>query len=201
MADSEQIHYEELEQQVSHLLANRRRVDLQGNGRPSAVLVPLFWQQGTVHLLLNRRTCKVEHHKGEISFPGGARDDSDTSLAHTMLRETQEELGIASEHIRILGTLDDTITLVSNFVITPFVGIIPFPYPFHIETREIQELLYIPLAFFSERRDYWHGSFRYQSQDVPCHFYRWQPDCIVWGATARIIHGLCELVATSRVGV
>ncbi len=194
MANLTEVSQEQWTQRLTKLLSQHTRFDAQGHGRASAVLVPIFWQESTPYLLLSKRTCQVEHHKGEISFPGGAKDAEDPSLLHTMWREAQEEIGIGQADITLLGMLDDSITLVSNFVITPFVGVVPFPYSFRVAASEIEELLHIPLAFFSEHQDYWEGSFTYESQNVPSHFYRWQQKNIVWGATARIINNLCEIL-------
>jgi 8-oxo-dGTP pyrophosphatase MutT (NUDIX family) len=184
-------------QKIVNVLSEHERSALQGQGKPSAVLVPLFWKEGKYQILLTKRTQQVEHHKGEISFPGGAQDAEDASLLHTVLREAEEEIGLASPDAQILGMLDDTITLVSDFVITPFVGWIPYPYPYRIHPVEIEEILEIPLEFFLLEQNHWEGSFCYQDRRYPSHFYQWKENRVVWGATARIIHGFCDLLRAS----
>ena len=96
----------------------------------AGVLIPLFRENGKYKILFTKRTDMVEHHKGQISFPGGGVEKDDRSVMETALRETQEEIGLMKEEVEILGRTDDILTLVSNFVITPFVGLIPFPYDF-----------------------------------------------------------------------
>lgn len=183
-----------LKQKIRESLTRAAGSDLQGQGKPSAVLLPLFLKGGECYLLLTRRTQKVEYHKGEISFPGGAREEGDRDLLDTALRETQEETGIEAATVEILGKLDDTLTVGSNFVITPFVGWIPYPCKREINHLEIEELLEIPLGFFLSRQNYWKGNFRYHQKSYESHFYLWREDAVVWGATARIIHHFCRLL-------
>ena len=97
--------------------------------RRAAVLVPLFVRDGLLWVLFTRRTETVEHHRGQISFPGGAAEPGDESLLATALRETEEELGIASGDIRVLGSLSP-IETVTDFYVAPFVAAIPHPYVF-----------------------------------------------------------------------
>jgi 8-oxo-dGTP pyrophosphatase MutT (NUDIX family) len=113
---------------------------------PAAVMVLLYEHLGHEHLLFQVRTHHVEHHKGEISLPGGAQDPEDDSLLHTALRETEEEIGVAASHIEVFGRLDDVPTR-SNFVMSPFVGAITEsgPYPFEFAEIEVAELLQVPL--------------------------------------------------------
>jgi 8-oxo-dGTP pyrophosphatase MutT (NUDIX family) len=114
---------------------------------PAAVMVLLYERDGEEHLLFQVRTHHVEHHKGEISLPGGAQDPEDGTLLTTALRETEEEIGVAQGDIEIYGQLDDTPTR-SNFVMSPFVGAItaPAPYPFTFAEIEVAELLEVPLG-------------------------------------------------------
>ncbi len=113
---------------------------------PAAVMVLLHEHSGRDHVLFQVRTHHVEHHKGEISLPGGARDPEDDSLLATALRETEEEIGVAASDIEVFGQLDDVPTR-SNFVMSPFVGAItaPGPYPFRFAEIEVAELLEVPL--------------------------------------------------------
>lgn len=184
----------ELEALIGKRLAARRRRSVDDpRQRRAAVLVPLYSAHGEPHVLFTRRTDTVEHHKGQISFPGGAADRGDADLLATALRETEEELGVAAEHVRVLGTLDDVPTFVSGFVITPFVGVIPHPYAFRVSAVEIAEVLAVPLGTFRdperarvEMRDR-------EGEPAQVYFYSHGPHEI-WGATARIMKGFIDAV-------
>ena len=111
---------------------------------PAAVLVLIYPKDGEPYVLFTKRTEKVEHHKGEVSFPGGARDSGDAGLLDTALRETEEELGIAPDDVTILEELDDTPTG-TGFVIRPFVGVIEREYSILPNPAEIDRVIDVPL--------------------------------------------------------
>jgi len=183
----------DLDEHIRQRLAARTRRVLTARGqRRAAVLIPLFHREGEPCLLLTRRTEAVEHHKGQISFPGGAVEAGDPDLLATALRETREEVGIRPEDVVILGTLDDVETAVSGFIITPFVGRIPYPYPFQPNAREIHEILTVPLHFFLDEGNL-RTAYRYvEGRAVPLYFYHYQSN-VIWGATARIIKAFVEV--------
>jgi 8-oxo-dGTP pyrophosphatase MutT (NUDIX family) len=157
----------------------------------AAVLVPLFERAGEHYLVLTRRTESVREHKGQISFPGGARDPRDVTLLETALRETEEELGIDPAMVKILGVLDDYLT-VTNYQITPFVGAIPPDCTYHPHADEVAEVLEVPLRFLADparhRRELW------EWEGSPREVYHLDAgSCVIWGATARIV---LQLLAT-----
>jgi 8-oxo-dGTP pyrophosphatase MutT (NUDIX family) len=158
----------------------------------AAVLIPLFKKNGEYHILFTRRTDQVEHHKGQISFPGGRKDASDRDLLATALRESEEEMGIRREDVQVLGELDDICT-VTRFCVSPFVGLIPYPYPFKVNPREIKEVIEVPLTILFEK-----GNFRKEFRGLqgnvwPVYFYRHNHHTI-WGATASILKQLLDLL-------
>jgi len=102
----------------------------------AAVMVLIYLKDGLYCILLNKRTDLVEHHKGEMSFPGGRKDEEDRTLLETALRETHEEMGVRPQDVEVLGRLNDTPTS-SGFLITPFVGTIPYPYEFSPSDEEV----------------------------------------------------------------
>ncbi|MFX0207298.1 MAG: NUDIX hydrolase, partial [Candidatus Hodarchaeota archaeon] len=127
-------------------------------GRRAAVLVPLFKKKNIYHLLFVKRTTKVSHHKGQISFPGGAYDEADQSLETTALRETFEEIGVHEDAIEILGELDDSRTVTSNYIISAFVGYIEYSQVnFQFHEFEIEEHYEIPLSVLLQRNNYSEG--------------------------------------------
>jgi 8-oxo-dGTP pyrophosphatase MutT (NUDIX family) len=163
------------------------------------VLVPLFEADGAPHLLLTKRTDAVEHHKGQISFPGGGEEPGDADLLATALRESYEELGLPPHSVEVWGRLDEVETVVSGFAITPFVGRIPRPVGLRPNPNEIDEIVTVPLATFLDPanlriervvRDGWSGELL---------FYDCGPH-VVWGATARIIHSMMQLLAGESSG-
>ena len=171
--------YEPPSQDVSHLM-------------PAAVMLLLHERDGVEHLLFQVRTQHVEHHKGEISLPGGARDPEDVDLLATALRETEEEIGVRAAHIEVFGRLPDMPTR-SNFAMTPFVGAITEagPYPFRFADIEVAELLEVPLPrLLSGEALEWTPlpggavmpAFR-------------QDHHLIFGATARVVDGFLRLLA------
>ena len=102
----------------------------------AAVLIPLAWFEDEWHLLYTRRTDKVETHKGQVSFPGGACDPGEETPEQTALREADEEIGMHPQDVRVLGRLAPMITITS-FRVTPVVGVVKWPYAFRVENAEV----------------------------------------------------------------
>lgn len=174
------------------LLARSRRVIDDPSQRRAAVLLPLYRDREETYVLFTRRTETVEHHKGQISFPGGAEDPRDSGPLETALRETEEEVGIPRGVVTILGILDDVDTVVSGFVITPFVGFIPHPVPLRVNPQEIAEVLTVPLDLFRDRtRVRIEERTRPTGERIEVYFYDHGPH-VIWGATARIMKGLID---------
>jgi 8-oxo-dGTP pyrophosphatase MutT (NUDIX family) len=162
--------------------------------RRAGVLVPLFVREGMLWILFTRRTETVEHHRGQISFPGGAQEPDDEDLAATALRETREELGVRPEDARLLGPLSPIVT-VTDFYVAPFVAAIPQPYVFAPAESEIAEIVEVPV---SALRDPAVMEVRFlPDRDEPVLFYRYGAH-VIWGATAKILAELLE--ALSEVG-
>lgn len=105
----------------------------------------LFERDGEPWLVFTRRTHQVAHHKGEISFPGGGRDDADTDLEATAVRETVEELGIDPSDITIVGRLDDLPTFVTGYNVAPYVAVVPEQHAYHPSDVEIDEVIELPV--------------------------------------------------------
>lgn len=168
-----------------------RSVDAPDTHR-AAVLALLYHDQGADRVLLTKRTEIVEHHKGQICFPGGGVHAGDADLSVTALRETWEEVGIRPEHVEIIGRLDDMVTI-SNFLVTPFVGVLHHtPYEFIPSAIEVAEVLEPPIAellddatLVIEER-----SLDGQTRHMPA--YHWNGHR-VWGATARMLQELLDL--------
>jgi len=185
-----------MKERIRRVLSSRERCIITITDAPlgsAAVIVPLFEKEGEYHILFTRRTEKVEHHKGQISFPGGRMDEGDLSLLDAALRETLEEIGVNPQDVEILGELDSMATLSSNFLITPFVGVIPYPYDFVVSADEIEELVAVPLAALLDKNNY-HEEFQlYEGRPYVSSFYHYGGR-VIWGATARILKQFLELV-------
>lgn len=160
----------------------------------SSVLIPLFCKDGQYNVIFTKRTNRVEHHKGQISFPGGAVDKEDGSLEETALREAEEEIGLLKKDVEMLGQIDDELAAVSNFIIHPFVGRVPSPYNFQINTNEVESLIFIPLYVFMDeaagyKKDFvLVDGFPYDDTN-----YQYEGN-IIWGATARIMKNFIRII-------
>lgn len=114
---------------------------------PAAVLVPLVPREGGVTVLLTQRTAHLANHAGQISFPGGRVDGSDGTLEETALRETEEEIGLPRERVRVLGRLP-TYYIPSGFKVTPIVGWVEPPFALRLDQFEVADAFEVPLSFF-----------------------------------------------------
>jgi 8-oxo-dGTP pyrophosphatase MutT (NUDIX family) len=151
--------------------------------RCAAVLVPLTLYQDEWHVLYTRRTDRVESHKGQVSFPGGACDDGETSPEQTALREAEEEIGIRPTDVMVLGRLSQLITI-SSFRVTPIVGVIPWPYAFKVAGFEVARVFTIPLLWLANKNNYW--EFTLRDSDRSLIAYHPFDGELLWGATARM---------------
>lgn len=186
---------ESFPERVRAILAQHTpRTVAEWEARPAAVLVPLFLKDGRWHLLFTQRTETVQDHKGQISFPGGRHDPDDPSMLATALRETHEEIGLDPQDVTILGQLDEMYT-VTQYRISPFVGVIPYPYPFRVNPAEIAELIEIPLeAFLDPANLEQRERAVLVGPPVPVYFYH-IGSYTIWGVTARIVKDLLEKIA------
>jgi 8-oxo-dGTP pyrophosphatase MutT (NUDIX family) len=163
-----------------------------GQFRPAAVLVPVQERADGDYLVLTQRAEMLNSHQGQVAFPGGRIDARDSDPLAAALRESHEEIGIAPGDVRVLGQLDQ-VTAASNYLVTPFVGLIPHPYEFRLNLSETAAVFTVPIAALLQP-----GSFKAEPRLFPSnrrdpiyHFYYEGWD--IWGATARIIIQLLEL--------
>jgi 8-oxo-dGTP pyrophosphatase MutT (NUDIX family) len=153
----------------------------------------LFNRGGEWCVLVTQRTQRVEHHKGQISFPGGACEPRDGSLEETALRETYEEIGVPPHEVEILGALDDFATI-SSFVVTPFVGLIPQRLAYRLNKAEVEAVIEVPLSFLREPDNLRVEQLEYQGELHDVLFWDYGPH-VVWGATAHIMKSFIDLLA------
>jgi 8-oxo-dGTP pyrophosphatase MutT (NUDIX family) len=183
-----------MEDKLRDALARRKKRRIHNPERVcSAVLVPLFSQEGQCHVLFTRRTQEVTHHKGQISFPGGVYQAEDGTILNTALRECTEEIGLCREDAEILGELDDFITTTSNYIISPFVAHIPWPYHFRLSREETEELIPVPLAALQDNKNVHPGVETIEGRKITSFTYHYQGN-VIWGATARILNQLLSII-------
>jgi 8-oxo-dGTP pyrophosphatase MutT (NUDIX family) len=174
-------------------IASHPRAQLRDTGaRPAAVLVPIIAAPDGLELLFFERTHEVIEHKGEICLPGGSIEPQDASPVEAALREANEELGIAADDVEVLGLLDDVHTTVSNYVITPVVGFIASPRAVVCDALEVARPIAVPLGALLERGVEAYELRRPDGTLGTIYAYHIGSDRI-WGATARIIHGMLTL--------
>jgi len=184
------------------LIAAHQPVRVEGEGlRASAVLLLLYEQQGREYVLFQERTQEVLHHKGEISLPGGRRDPEDSTLEHTALRETDEEIGVTRDHIELFGALDEVATRSSNYVISPFVGAITRSgeYPFRMAQSEVKELVVVPLDYLTDAAHAEWQVIEDGEEAIAEREFHFEGHRI-WGATARIVGQYLDLLAHGEGG-
>ena len=157
----------------------------------AAVLIPLFPTKEELSILLTVRTDEVETHKGQISFPGGVQDTSDTDAIQTALREADEELGITRSDIEVLGLLDD-MPLPSKFIITPVVGYLKDRPVCSPNLTEVAEVFDVPLAFFADEKNGRTEERELQGRKFAIWHFQYGKH-IIWGATAGMIRNLIEV--------
>lgn len=156
--------------------------------RRSAVLIPVYCSaQDELHVILTRRSAMMKHHTHEVSFPGGNQEPEDQDLWATAIREAHEEIGLNPELPRFVGTLDSFVTVGSNSLVTPFVGILDTVPALEANPIEVEEIIDVPLAELLNpdifREEIWQWQ---DGKSRPVFFFELIGDT-VWGATASML--------------
>jgi 8-oxo-dGTP pyrophosphatase MutT (NUDIX family) len=161
----------------------------------AAVLIPLIWWKDEWHLVFTRRTEAVEHHKGQVSFPGGGCDVGESSPEQTALREAEEEIGLKSGDVRLLGKLNEVLTI-SRYRVTPVVGLIPWPYEIQLEPAEVERVFTIPMVWLADQANWEERSVT--PAGIPRSFqviyYKPYDGEVLWGASARMTHNFLSVM-------
>jgi 8-oxo-dGTP pyrophosphatase MutT (NUDIX family) len=155
----------------------------------AAVLVPLYLADGALHAVFTRRRDDMRRHPGEISFPGGRQDDDETDLRLTALREAEEEIGLPTRAVELVGALQPTPTIATNYAVYPFVGLIEPGHAWRPSAYEVAEVLELPLRALRDG----YARRRLLRRGVPFRtdVYVVGED-IIWGATARMVGDLLD---------
>jgi 8-oxo-dGTP pyrophosphatase MutT (NUDIX family) len=176
------------------LLTPEAAAELDAPGRTdAAVLVPLYLDSGDLHAVFTKRRDDLRRHAGEISFPGGRQDFPDEDLRLTALREAEEEIGLPSDAVELVGALPPTGTFVTSYKIHPFVGVIEPGHAWTPQPAEVEEVLELSLpdlvSGFEMKRLIRRGvPIKTPAYTVNGNF--------IWGATARIVQTLLERLAS-----
>jgi len=164
-----------------------------GGRTEAAVLLPVHGWPDEPGLIFTERRADLRRHAGEISFPGGRRDDSDADLVATALREAEEEIALSSASVEVCGALPPAATFVTGYRIHPYVGLIPDPADLDLQPNpaEVETVL----AFTLEGLREGYEMRRLVRRGVPIHTPTYEVDGhLIWGATARIVGDLLARV-------
>ena len=174
---------------ASNIIAQR---EAEGLITEAAILLPLVMQPNGLNVLLTQRTEHLHDHAGQISFPGGRKDHADESIITTALRESEEEIGLSSDHIDVIGTMPEYLT-VSGYRVTPVVALVEPPRAYRPDPFEVADVFEVPLPFLMNPANHeirvWHsdeGSRRFYA--IP------YADRFIWGATAGMLRNLYHLL-------
>ena len=168
-------------------------LDQKFNFLEASVLIPILTFKKDLEILLTKRSNSLKNHPGQIAFPGGKKDQSDSSPIETALRETQEEVGLNPKNVEIIASLPSHRTA-TGFVIKPYLGLINQPFSETLRQGEVDEIFTVPYEYILNEKNFsiqtrkWNGSQR-SYYVVPYGPY------YVWGATARILLNLSRALS------
>jgi 8-oxo-dGTP pyrophosphatase MutT (NUDIX family) len=182
---------EALRARIAAALGRGRHALTLENRIRAAVLVLFVYRSGVPALVFGKKTEGVPHHKGQFSFPGGVVQSSDGSVVEAALREAREEIGLESTAVEVLGLFDDVPTTVTNFVITPVLGLARGDLSFRPDGREIERVIEIPLAHLLKPDTFRVEQWEREGVRRPVVFVSYGED-VVWGTTGRIIRELLD---------
>ena len=167
------------------------------SARNASVLIALFDENNETYLSFIRRASTLRAHSGEIAFPGGATDASDVSPIVTALREAQEEIGLAPSRVEVLGIMPPVFTVVSNFLITPVVAYLPKgPGTLQLQVSEVAEIIFLPLQGLADPSIFHTEQWVRNDMAHTVYFFDYG-SYRIWGATARMLNMLLELLRDS----
>jgi 8-oxo-dGTP pyrophosphatase MutT (NUDIX family) len=170
---------------LNQKLSGHRARELPLDYPEAGILLPVTDNRRTPELVFTLRSANLSTHRGQVAFPGGKRDASDESIAHTAVRETHEEIGLPPEQVSLVGRLGQVVSRY-GILVTPYVGVFPEDHPLEANPHEIESIFRVPLEFFLEdRRERTDElSFLDNTFYVPC--YRWERYQI-WGLSAVVL--------------
>jgi len=159
------------------------------NMRAAAVIIPLLMHEERWHVLLTHRSEALVEHRGQVAFPGGAREAEDDNLRSTALREMHEEIGVDPEDVVVFGHLGD-MSIITGYTVRPFVGQIPWPYELRLSDEEVESAFIVPLNWLVDP-DHRIVQYRsYAGREFPVIFFNHFEGHQLWGASAEMMLAL-----------
>ena len=160
--------------------------------RDAAVLIPIIIRPDGLNIILTKRSNNLQHHPGQIAFPGGKVDGLDNSLIDTALREAHEEIGLMQKNVEILGLLPKHETI-TNFKVTPVVGLVDSSYQPRIEPGEVDEIFEVPFTSITNSKNF-QINYRVWGKHKRSYYSMPYGPYYIWGATARIMRMFCDIL-------
>jgi 8-oxo-dGTP pyrophosphatase MutT (NUDIX family) len=151
----------------------------------AAVLIPMLQIEREWHVLLTQRSEALIEHRGQVAFPGGAQESQDTDLCHTALREMQEEIGVKPEDVHVFGHLGD-MPVITGYLVRPYVGQIPWPYPLEISMDEVHSVFSVPLLWLVDPHNRTIQFRSYAGREFPVIYFKPFDGYQLWGASAEM---------------
>ena len=174
------------------------QAQLRNTLKPAGVLIPLYERsQDGLTVLLTQRSAALRHHAGQISFPGGRMEPDDADIVHTALRETHEEVGIASDAVQIIGYLPPMPTI-TGYAVTPVVGVVESAAAAEADRQEVEFVFEVPLEFLLDARNRRTVERELHGRMLPMIEYLYEGHRI-WGATAMMIVQLSKIIKNNKI--
>jgi 8-oxo-dGTP pyrophosphatase MutT (NUDIX family) len=156
--------------------------------KPAAVLIALIEENNKLSIVLTKRASHLKHHPGQISFPGGKMEDFDAGFISAAIREAEEEIGLNSDNINIIGQLLPYETI-SGYVVTPIIAFINNKQDYVIDKNEVDEIFQVPLQHFLDFNNHYIVNIERHRKPFSIHFMPFEHHNI-WGATAVMLKDL-----------
>ena len=168
------------------------REQLSGTLKPAGVLVPIIERESELTVLLTKRSAELKHHAGQVSFPGGRMEEHDADVEAAALRETLEEVGIASHHVSVIGYLG-TMPTITGYAVSPVVGMVSTSAELIIDKTEVEYAFEVPLSFLLNSHNDVRTEWQTGERKVPMVEFHWDGERI-WGATAQMMLRFINLI-------